>query len=97
MVFRCLYMISYHHWLPPPPPFYHTILISSEAYSPNFQMRSEVPFRAEQVLGGLGRLPLKSSYLTCTRFKNLHFTIPRDPITLSKDDWDVQSPPQQSI
>ena len=23
--------------------------------------------------------------------------IPRDPITLSKDDWDVQSPPQQSI
>ena len=26
-----------------------------------------------------------------------HWPIPRDPITLSEDDWGVQSPPQQSM
>ena len=31
-------------------------------------------------------------------FKNYHmFEFPRDPITLSVDDWGIQSPPQQSI
>ena len=25
------------------------------------------------------------------------YTIPRDPIIFSDDDWDVQSPPQHSI
>ena len=29
--------------------------------------------------------------------KQLTFFIPRDPITLSEDDWGVQSLPQQSI
>ena len=30
-------------------------------------------------------------YIQCLK------SFPRDPITLSKDDWGVQSPPQQSI
>ena len=30
-------------------------------------------------------------------FKLVNQSCPRDPITLSDDDWGVQSPPQQGI
>ena len=34
---------------------------------------------------------------TMAMFQSYQWQIPRDPITLSVDDWGVQSPPQHSI
>ena len=43
---------------------------------------------------------LKNCHLLLKKFPvsiPKYFLFPRDPITLSEDDWGVQSPPQESI
>ena len=66
-----------------------------------------LPQRGEILLCNVGNSQdfrsIKSSttvddFLSKGRFQNLNLrSNPRDPITLSEDDWGVQSPPQQGI
>ena len=90
--------IGSRHRHPSTTPFF----LSSEAYSPNFQMRSEVPFRAEQQPRKAS--PLKSSFLTYTQLgggnSNIFYFHPKpwgdDPIWRAYfSDGLVQPPTSQ--
>ena len=51
------------------------------------------PFETKDVVTEIVILPKVVAEI----FLFFRITIPRDPITLSEDDWGVQSPPQEGI